>query len=176
MDPIKEFETASNEIIAFLKGEIRKIRSNRPNPELVESVKVEVYDQTLTINQLATINVVPPRELVISPWDKSILPQIEKAIRQNNSGLSVSADGNLIRVTLPNLTDERRAELAKLVKSIIEENRIKMRNIRDKIQKIINEFPEDQKFRQKDELQKRVDKFNQEADRLTGEKIKEFNE
>ncbi|MCL4406461.1 MAG: ribosome-recycling factor [Patescibacteria group bacterium] len=176
MDPIKDFETASKNILAFLKGEMQKIRSNRPSPGLVEDVKVDAYGQVMTVNQLATINVVPPRELIISPWDKSILPAIEKAVSQNNSGLSISADGNIIRVSLPSLTTERRDELAKMVKALVEENRIKMRLERDKVQKIINTLPEDQKFKQKDELQKKVDRFNEEADQLTAEKLRELNE
>jgi ribosome recycling factor len=176
MDPVKDFETISKEILAFLKSEIQKIRSNRPNPGLVEDIKVDVYGQILTVNQLATINILPPRELVISPWDKSVLSNIEKAINQNNSGLSVSADGNVIRVALPSLTEERRSELAKLVKSLVEEHRIRMRLERDKFQKIINTFPEDQKFKQKEELQKKVDKFNKESNQLIEEKIKELDE
>jgi len=176
MDPIKDFQSSSENILAFLKSEMQKIRSNRPSPALVEDVKVEAYGDVMTINQLATINIVPPRELIISPWDKNILSNIEKAISQNNSGLSVSADSAVIRVALPSLTEERREELAKIVKSLAEENRIKMRLERDKAQKIINTFPEDQKFKQKDELQKRVDKFNEEVDRLVKEKLGEIDE
>jgi ribosome recycling factor len=176
MDPIKDFQSSTENILAFLKSEMQKIRSNRPSPGLIEDVKVDAYGDAMTVNQLATINIVPPRDLVISPWDKSILPNIEKAISQNNSGLSVSTDGAIIRVTLPSLTEERRDELAKLVKSLAEENRIKMRLERDKAQKIINTFPEDQKFKQKDELQKRVDKFNEEVDRLVKEKLGEIDE
>lgn len=177
MDPIKEMELKTDEISAYLKEEFSKIRSNRPTTRLVERIKVDYMGGVLDLNQLASLSINPPRDIVISPWDKNAIPPITKAIEAENLGLGIAADSSGIRLTMPELTSERRGELARLVKSIAEENRIKMRASRDKFIKAINAITdEDEKFRSKEEMQKIVDKFNAEVDSLVSAKIAELNQ
>jgi ribosome recycling factor len=116
----------------------------------------------------------PPRDILISPWDKSTIPAITKAIEDEGLGLGIAADSNGVRLTMPELTNERKQELVKLIKSIGEENRIKMRAARDKSVKELNTLPEDEKFKSKDDLQKLVDNFNERIDTLIKEKIAEL--
>lgn len=176
MDPLKEMELKTTEIIAYLKDEFSKIRSNRPTTRMVERVKVDYMGSTMELNQLSSLSLNPPRDIIVSPWDKSAIPLITKAIEAENLGLGISADSSGIRLTMPELTSERRDELVRLVKSIAEENRIKMRSSRDKIIKAINAITdEDEKFRSKDGLQKIVDKFNAEVDSIVETKIEELN-
>ena len=176
MDPLKEMELKTAEIVNYLKDEFSKVRSNRPTTRLVERVKVDYIGGTLELNQVASLSVNPPRDIIISPWDKSAIPAITKAIEAENFGLGISADSSGIRLTVPDLTSERRGELIRLVKSMAEENRIKMRASRDKIIKAINAITdEDEKFRAKDGLQKIVDRFNAEVDALVDAKTEELN-
>jgi ribosome recycling factor len=175
MDPLKEMENVMKEIIAFIKEEFSKIRSNRPTTKLVEHIKVDYMGSEMQINHIATLSINPPRDIVISPWDKNAIPLITKAVESSNIGLGITADSSGIRLTMPELTLERKNELSRLVKSIAEENRIKMRGQRDRIMKALNDLPEDEKFRGKDGLQKLVDKFNAEIDALVESKIVELN-
>ncbi len=177
MDPLKEMEQMTSGIISWLKEEFMKIRSNRPTTRLVERVKVDYMGSVLELNQLASLSIQAPRDIIISPWDKSAIPVITKAIESENLGLGITADSSGIRLSMPELTIERRDELVKLVKSVAEENRIKMRSGRDKYIKAVNAIPdEDEKFRSKDNLQKIVDKFNAEVDSLVAGKIEELNQ
>ncbi|MBZ1348857.1 MAG: ribosome-recycling factor [Candidatus Liptonbacteria bacterium] len=176
MEPLKEIEQLIKDILIWLKEEFSKIRSNRPSSKFIEHIKVNYTDGVYSINQLASIGVVPPREIIVSPWDTSLVSIISKAIESSGLGLKATPEGNIIRVHLPSLTEERIKELTKLIKSLAEEARIKMRLARDKVVKKINESPEDQKFKFKNNLQKMVDKFNDEIDTIVELKIKELNE
>ena len=164
MDPLKEFTEKTREILAWMQEEFSHIRSNRPTPKLIEHIAVAYGGAELQVNQLGSISVNPPRDLFISPWDRQAGPAIAKAIEAANLGLSVGTDANGVRVTLPQLSEERRGELVRLVKTLAEEARIKMRGGRDKIMKQVNELTEDEKFRAKANLQKLVDTFNAEVD------------
>ncbi len=174
MDPLKEMSAKMDEIVAFVKDEFSKIRSNRPTTRLVEHIKVQYMGTEMQISHIATLGINPPRDIVVSPWDKSAMPAITKAIEEAGLGLGISADSNGIRLTMPELTVERKQELIKLIKSIAEENRIKMRAARDKVVKELNALPEDQKFKGKDDLQKLVDGFNGKIDSLVSEKTAEL--
>jgi ribosome recycling factor len=175
MDPLKEMSAKMDEITAFVKDEFSKIRSNRPTTRLVEHIKVNYMGSEMQIVHIATLGLNPPRDIVISPWDKSAIPAITKAVEDAGLGLGIAADSSGIRLTMPELTRERKDELIKLIKSIAEENRIKMRAARDKVVKEINTLPEDQKFKGKENLQKLVDKFNDGIDRLVEEKTIELS-
>jgi ribosome recycling factor len=175
MDPLKEMENVMKEIIAFVKEEFSKIRSNRPTTKLVEHIKVDYMGSEMQVNHIATLSINPPRDIVISPWDKNAIPPITKAIESSDLGFGISADSSGIRLTMPELTIERKNDLSRIVKSIAEENRIKMRSQRDRIMKALNELPEDEKFRGKDGVQKMVDKFNADIDSLVESKIEELN-
>lgn len=182
MDIAKEFETKSKQIIEFLKQQIFAMRSNRPSPRLVEDIPVECYGQKMTVKQIGAISILPPTQIQISVWDKSVIGVVAKAIETSNLNVSANTEGNLIRINLPPLSDERRNELVKVVKREIEDAKIKMRAVRDEIMKKVNKdfedskITEDQKFKIKEEIQKLVDKNNDEIEKLLGQKIKELHE
>jgi ribosome recycling factor len=175
MEYLKKLEEKFDWLINQLRQELASLRANRPAPDLLLNLKVDYAGQILTIKQLASVGVELPRNLIVTPWDKETLPAISRAIETANLGVAVAVQGNLIRVTLPELTDERRQELAKLVKTTAEQTRIKMRIERDEIIKKINEEPDkDERFRLKEELQKLVDKFNAQVEAVINDKLKEI--
>lgn len=179
---LEELKKNLSIILQELRDEFGQIRSNRPSVELVENIRVNCYNQWLSIKQLASLSILPPRGIQISVWDKNVVGAVAKAIEEAKIGFSTSVDGNIVRATLSPLGDERRAELTKLAKKTAEEARIKVRNRRDEsIKKIkLDEgeglLTEDQAFRIKEEIQKEVDKFNDEIEKLLEAKLKEINE
>lgn len=176
MEYLKELEQKFITRLAKFKEELASIRTNRPTPKLVDSIKAEYAGQFLAINQLGSIGIEPPRSIIITPWSNETAPSITKAIEAANIGVSAAQQGNIIRVTLPELTEERRQELAKAVGGIAEQTRIKMRIERDEVNKIINkESDKDEKFRAKERLQKLVDSFNEEIDSILEAKINEIS-
>ncbi|MBI1839103.1 MAG: ribosome recycling factor [Candidatus Colwellbacteria bacterium] len=177
MEYLKELKTKFESITASLREELGAIRSNRPTPKLVENIKVNYLEQNLTVKQLGGISIELPRDIVITPWDRSCLASVVKAIEAANLGVSVIGQGDSVRVKLPELTNERRNELTKIVKSTAEEMRIRMRMERDAINKKVNEeADEDVKFKAKKELQEMVDLFNKSTDSLVENKTKELSE
>ncbi len=181
MDFLKELELKSAEIIQHLKDELSGIRGGRPVSKLVEDISVDYFGQKLAIKQLGSISVVLPREIQITVWDKNIAPPIGKAVEAAlNVGTSI--EGNLVRVNLPPLSEERRGELTKVVKKEAEEARIKIRALRDDILKQIKQeeeggkITEDDKFKLKEQIQKGVDKVNEEIEKSLENKIKEISE
>ena len=176
MENLKEFQNQINALLSSLKEAISILRTNRPSPRIVENIYVNYMDQNMQIKQLGSITVEMPRDIIITLWDKSLVPLVTKAIETANLGLSVSAGENMVRAKLPELTTERRDEIIKLVKSTAEETRIKMRRQRDDINKSIStEVDKDLKFRMKDDLQKKVDQFNDSIDKLIEDKIKDLS-
>lgn len=180
MDIIENFKNHLEPILASLKKELAVLRSNRPSPALVEDIKVSYYNQLLTVKQLGSISVVPPREIDIHVWDKEALNSIIKAIETSGHGFSVQSEGNLVRIYLPELSEERRKELLKKAKQIAEEHRIKIRHLRDEGNKQIQKdfegrkIAEDQKFKLKEQIQKEVDRVNGEIEKILEAKIKEI--
>lgn len=175
MEYLKELEARFGALAEELREELLTLRTNRPTPKLIENVKVEYGDNILSVKQLGSIGIELPRSLIVSVWDVSITPQVAKAIETANLGVGVSSEGNVVRINLPELTEERRAELIKLVKASTERIRIKMRTSRDEVNKRANaEADKDVKFRAKEELQKIVDNFNHEIDRLVENKVNEI--
>lgn len=182
MNYLEELKRNFSKVFQELKNELNQIRGNRPSVELVENIKVNCYDQWLPIKQLGSLSILPPRGIQISLWDKNIVRAAAKAIEEAKIGLSTSIDGNIIRATLSPLGDERRTELIKLVKKITEEARIKVRHHRDEsIKKVKSDgeeglITEDQVFRIKEEIQKEVDKCNEEIEKLMETKLEEISE
>ncbi|MBU2101643.1 ribosome-recycling factor [Patescibacteria group bacterium] len=175
MEHLVMTEKRFNEIIEILKEGLQTIRTNRPNPKLIEDVKVNYLNQFIPIKQLGSTNIEIPRDLVVNVWDQSAVAPIVSAIESANLGVGVSSQGKTVRVTLPALTEERKQELVKLVKSISEENRIKMRLERDEAVKKTKDLKdEDERFRAKEKLQKLVDGFNKMADELTAKKTEDI--
>lgn len=176
MEYLKELEQKFKALALKLKDELSSVRTNRPTPKLVDSIKAEYAGQFLAVNQLGSISVEPPRSIIVTPWSTDAAPSIVKAIEAANIGVSAAQQGNVVRITLPELTEERRQELIKLVGKMAEETRIRMRIERDEVNKIINqEADKNEKFRAKEALQKLVDKFNQEVDEVIDAKIQEIS-
>jgi len=182
MDLLKNLELKISEALKSLKDQLSGIRGGRPNAKLVEDISVDYFGQKLLIKQLGSINIVPPREMQISVWDKNSAALVLKAIEASNLNVSTILEGNLIRINLPALSGERRQELAKLAKKETEEVRIKIRSIRDEINKEITgqfetkKISEDEKFKLKDKVQKRIDEINKEIDGILENKIREIEE
>ncbi|OYD09474.1 ribosome recycling factor [Paludifilum halophilum] len=168
--------------IQKLKKDLATLRAGRATPSLLDKVVVEYYGSEMPIHQMANISAPEPRLLVIQPWDKSALGEIERAILKSDLGLTPNNDGNLIRISIPALTEQRRAELVKVVKKTGEEAKVAVRNIRrdanDEVKKLEKggEISEDDSRRGQDEVQKLTDRYIKEADRLVEAKEKEIME
>ena len=179
---IKELETALRAVAENLKADAQAVRSNRPSPEMVENLMASCYGQTLPIKQLGSLSVVPPREIHIQVWDKDAVGPVTKAIEEARLGLSVSAEGNIIRAALSALSNERREELMKTVKKTGEEARIQVRARRDDAMKRLKnaesagEINEDQVFKGKERVQKIVDKANGDIEAMVEKKLAELGE
>jgi len=175
---IDDLKPELEKTLTHLKAELLKIKTSRATPAMVEDVEVECYNQKFPIKQVASINVPQPRLLIIQPWDKAILPDIERAIR-NKTVFSPIIDGDGIRINIPTLNEEQRKEYCKIIADISEEAKISIRLHREKIWKEIQEtekrgeIREDDKFRGKDDLQKLVDDFNKKIDEMKKNKEEE---
>ncbi len=182
MDILKNLESKISEALKSLKDQLSGIRGGRPNSKLVEDISLDYFGQKLSVKQLGSINIVPPREIQISVWDKNTASLVLKAIEASNLNVSAVLEGNLIRINLPALSGERRQELSKLAKKETEEARIKMRSGRDEINKEITrqfdekKIGEDEKFKLKDKVQKRIDEVNGEIDGILENKVREIEE
>ncbi|MBI5221068.1 MAG: ribosome recycling factor [Candidatus Liptonbacteria bacterium] len=181
-DIYRELESSLTAATGKLKQDLSGIRSNRPSVELVENVKVSCYDQILTVKQLGSLSLAPPREIQVVPWDKSTIAAIAKAIDDARVGLSVTHDGNLVRATLSPLGEERREELAKIVKKTGEATRIQIRSLRDetikrgKAAQDRGELSEDVLFKLKERIQKLIDRGNGEIESAVNNKLAELGE
>lgn len=179
---IKDFEARLKAAVAELRQEFLGIRSNRPTPQLLDNIKVDYFGQALPIKQLGTIGVSLPREIYVTVWDKNAAPAVAKAIEISPLRLNPSVDGNVVRMILPPLTEERKLELIRLVKSIAEKTRIRMRSGRDETNKRIDkafaekQVSEDQKFKLKKLVQEAVGKTDKEIEELVAAKAKEISE
>jgi len=179
---LKDLDFALRAVVEKLREELRAIRGNRPSVDLVQDLKVNVYDQILTIKQLGSLSVIPPRAIQIGVWDKSSVGPVVKAIEDAKIGLSVSNDGNNVIATLSQLHDERRDELTKLVKKNGEGVRIQVRARRDEAMKRIKEaeagksMSEDEAFKTKEKIQKLTDEANKNIENVVVGKIKELGE
>ena len=181
-DLYKDIEKKMKKSIEIFGEELSKIRAGIASPAILDVVEVEYYGDSLPVKQLATITVPEARLLVIQPWDKSSLKLIEKAIWKANLSLNPSNDGNLIRIQIPELTDERRKELIKLTKKEGEEAKVNVRNIRreylEKLRKYKKEstITEDDEKKGEEKLQKITDKYISIINDLVSKKEKEIEE
>ena len=162
---IKEVSDKMDKSVSALKNAFNKIRTGRANPSLLDSIKVDYYGNLTPINQTSNISVEDGRSLVISPWDKNLIPEIEKAILSSDLGLNPSTSSDLIRLTMPSLTEETRQDYIKQARSEAENSRVSIRNIRRdanqsaKDQQQASEISEDDQRRLEDLIQKETDKF-----------------
>jgi len=162
---IDSLKDRMNKSLDSLKFSFNKIRTGRANPAILDDVKVDYYGNLTPINQTANISVEENRTLVISPWDKNLMPEIEKAIASSDLGLNPGSSGDLIRVTMPALTEETRQNYIKQARGEAENSRISIRNIRRdannqvKEMQSSGEISEDEMRRAEDIIQKETDKF-----------------
>lgn len=179
---IKDADERMHKGVDALRKEYATIRAGRANPSVLDKVMVDYYGAPTPVNQLANISAPEARMLVIQPWDKSVLPAIEKAILKSDLGLNPSSDGNVIRLVIPQLTAERRTELVKTVKKKAEDARVAVRNVRrdvnDQLKKLEkdHEASEDEVKRAQDEVQKMTDKMIKEIERVMETKESEIIE
>ncbi|HHV61542.1 MAG TPA: ribosome recycling factor [Firmicutes bacterium] len=179
---LKRTEERMKGVIEATKKEFSAIRTGRANPALLDRITVECYGSNLPINQVATISAPEPRLLIIQPWDKTVLGQIEKALLKSNLGLTPTSDGSVIRLTLPQLTEERRRELVRIAKKQAEDMRVTVRNLRREANEQLKamekdgQISEDELKRSQDEVQKLTDRYISEIDALLSAKEKEIME
>lgn len=168
----KQLQDKMSKTIEALKYEYTTIRAGRANAQMLDKIRVDYYGTPTPVNQIGAVSVPEPRTIMISPWDKSAMAEIEKAIRNSDLGLNPTNDGNVIRLSVPALTEERRKELAKQAHKVAEEFKVRLRNERrdanDKLKKLEKdgEITEDELKKAQDEVQKTTDKFIKEIDAL----------
>ncbi len=165
--------------VNVLLSDFATIRAGRANPNVLNKVTVDYYGSPTPVNQVAAVSVAEARVLVITPWDKSMLKQIEKAIQASDIGINPQNDGQVLRLVFPQLTEDRRKEIVKDVKKMGEDSKVAVRSIRrDAIEKIKklkknNEITEDEQKDGEDDIQKLTDKFIKEIDGYVSEKEQE---
>ncbi|EOS56705.1 MULTISPECIES: ribosome recycling factor [Paenibacillus] len=177
----KHAEERMEKAIQALRRDLSTLRAGRATPSLLDRIQVDYYGSPTPINQLANINTPDSRTLLIQPWDKSSLSEIERAIQKSDLGLTPANDGSSIRLTIPALTEERRVELVKMTKKFGEEAKVAIRNIRrdanDDIKKLEKtDISEDESRRHQEDIQKTTDKFIAEVDKVLAAKEKEIME
>lgn len=177
---IKETRQKMEKTVEHLKKELGKVRSGRASASLLDDIKVDYYGSLMPITQLATISIPEPRLILIQPWDAGSISAIEKAILKSELGITPSNDGKVIRLAIPQLTEERRKELIKLAKKICEENKVAIRNERrDAIEKVKAEeknktISEDDSKRLQKEIQELTDSYIKKIDEIMALKEKEI--
>lgn len=179
-DLLREAEDKMELAVEHVGNEFSTVRTGRANPQLLHRIQVDYYGSPTGLQQLASISVPEPRMLVVQPFDKSSVANIEKAIQQSDLGLNPSSDGNVIRITFPPLTEERRKDLIKLVKHMAEEGRVAVRNLRrhtkTDMEALHGEISDDDIRRGEDELQKLTDRFVDRIDTILSNKEEELLE
>jgi ribosome recycling factor len=169
-----------DEAVSYYEVEIGKIRTGRANPAMVETLSVDYYGTRTPLKQIASVNIPEARLIVIQPWDKGSLVYIEAAIRESDLGFNPTNDGQVIRIVIPSLNEERRVEMVKFLNKKTEESKVAIRTVREEIWKKIQELEkegvlsENDKFHGKDYLQKEVDIYNQKLEVLREKKEKEI--
>lgn len=181
-DVLLETEDKMKKTIEIMRRDYSTLRAGRANPSILDRVNVDYYGTPTPINQLANVSAPEPRLLTVQPWDKSIVPAVEKAILKSDLGLNPSSDGSVIRIVIPQLTQERRNDLLKVIRKKAEETRVSIRNIRRDMNEKIKALEkaktatEDETKKAQDDIQKETDKFIRETDHVLEAKEKEIME
>jgi ribosome recycling factor len=176
----KTTETKMDQSIASFSNSLTKIRTGRPSPALLDSVQVDYYGSMVPISQVANVSLLDARTLSVQPWEKPMAAKIEKAIRDSDLGLNPSAMGELIRVPMPPMSEERRKELTKVVRNDGENAKIAIRNLRrdanESVKKLVKDklASEDDQKRAEAEIQKVTDSHIAEVDKLIASKEQEI--
>ena len=180
MSEIKEYEEKMSKSLDSLKEEFSSIRAGRANPHILDKIKVDYYGAPTSLQQVANISVPEARMIQIQPWESSLIKEIEKAILVSDLGITPKNDGKVIRLVFPELTEERRKELAKDVKKKGDNAKVAIRNIRrdanDSLKKAnkAGELSDDELSNSEDEVQKITDKYTALVDKAIEEKTKEI--
>jgi ribosome recycling factor len=178
----RDAENRMKKSLDHLQHELARIRTGRATPALLDVVKVDYYGSPVPLNQVSTVSAPETRLLVIQPWEKGIIGEIEKAILQSDLGLNPTNDGNVVRVPIPELSEERRQDLLKLIKKFCEETRVAVRNIRrdgnDHVKQLekSHEISEDESHKMLDKIQKLTDDYIKQVDDHYHSKEKEIIE
>ena len=181
-DIIKDADEKMKKALEAMQREFSEISTGRANPHMVEGLRVECYGSPMLLKQLASISVPDARTLLIQPWDTTVIPEIEKAILKSNLGVSPVNDKKVVRLAIPQLSKDRRDELAKVVKKMAEEGRISLRTIRRDMKEAIDKLEkdkrisEDDKFKGHDSLQKVMDSHIERVEQILAVKEKELAE
>ena len=179
---IKDAESRMKKSVAALVNDFNTIRTGRASSGLFDKIKVDYYGQATPLSQVATVSIPEARLVVIQPWDKGLLGEIEKAIQKSELSVNPNNDGKVLRINIPPLTEERRKELVKVAKSTAEQSRVAIRNIRrdanDELKKMEkkHDITEDDEKRGTDDIQKLTDKYIKEIGELLETKEKEIME
>ena len=182
LDIHKEAEERMKKTLKVYKDELGTLRAGRANPSLLDRITVEYYGVQTPLKQIANVSAPEPRMIVIQPWDTNIIAQIEKSIQKSDLGLNPSNDGKIIRLAVPQLTEDRRKDLIKVLKKITESARVAIRNERrdanDDLKKLQKggEITEDDLKQAEDQVQKITDKYIEEVDKLMNTKESELLE
>jgi ribosome recycling factor len=181
-DVITHLRGECERTIEAIRQELGHIRTGRATPQLVDGIRVDYYGSAVPLQQVATINVPEPRLLTIQPWEKNLVGEIVKAIQRSDLGLNPASDGQVIRLPIPPLTEERRRDLVKMVKKIAEEGKVSMRNHRRDANELLKkkeknkEITEDQLHKGTDRVQKMTDEFTHKLDEMVVKKDAEVME
>ncbi|MDB5078205.1 MAG: ribosome recycling factor [Chloroflexi bacterium] len=181
-DVLTETETKMKKAMDALRRELQNIRTGRAVPGLIEKIPVDVYGTSTPLNQLGSVTAPEARLLVVQPWDKNTMGAIEKAIQKSELNLTTNNDGKVIRIPIPALTEQRRKELVKVVKSKVEDSKVTVRNIRrdnlNDIKELLHEklISEDEDKRAHEKIQSLTDKYIMESDQIGHHKEQEILE
>jgi ribosome recycling factor len=175
-DVRKSAEQKMGRSIETLKSDLAKVRTGRAHTGLLDHIHVDYYGTSMPLSQVANVTLADPRTLGVTPWEKKMVPAVEKAIRDSDLGLNPATSGDMIRVPMPPLTEERRKELIKVVHKEAEAAKVAVRNVRrdanEQLKKLLKDkqCSEDEERRAHDDLQKLTDRFVTEVDRLLAQK------
>ncbi len=179
-DIFKETKAKMEKTVAAIKQELAKIRTGRAHPSLLDHIRVPYYGSEVPLSQVANVAVEDARTLAITPWERNMIPVVEKAIMESDLGINPRTAGTVIRVPLPSLTEERRRELVKVARHEAEQGRIAIRNIRREANHELKEalkeklITEDEERRAEERIQKLTDQYIQKIDQLLAEKEKDL--
>lgn len=179
---LKDLKEKMEKVIEHLRKELHGVRTGRAHPALVEDIKVDYYGAQTPISQLASVSIPDARQILISPWDKTSIKSVEKAIQASPLGINPQVDGDNIRLTIPELTGERRVELSKLVKKHAEDARVAVRNLRRegndayKKKQKNGDISEDQMHDYLEKVQELTDEYIEKIDKIAETKEKEILE
>ena len=180
--PAKDAREHMDKALEAMRREFSGVRTGKASPALLDMVRVDAYGSKMPLNQVANVSAPEPRMLIVQPWDKGLVPVIEKAIRTAELGLNPATDGAIIRVPIPALNEERRKEMVRMLHKLAEEGRIAIRHARQEANKTLkqqqsnSEISEDDARRQMDEVQKLTDEYISKIDHLLKAKEEEVME